>query len=171
MFYTPGWGAIIGVAGTVAGVTITQAANSALSWRTSRKERKARIIGAVADLIAAGNAWVYATSVQEQDLFHSVATDVSDEKLMETLVAARAALYSAQLDFGRALAVVRLTCPEKVVSAAETFRKAVMGFEQESRDKGAVALQRRSVVGIDASDPDGTVTPQASLVEAARKAT
>jgi hypothetical protein len=38
MFFTPGRGAILGVGGTVAGVTITQAANSALSWRTSRKE-------------------------------------------------------------------------------------------------------------------------------------
>ncbi len=64
MFYLPGWGATLGVGETVAGVVITQAANSALTWRTSRKERKARIIDAVADLISAGNAWVYATSAQ-----------------------------------------------------------------------------------------------------------
>lgn len=36
MFYTPGWGAIVGVGGTVAGVTVTHPANYALSWRTSR---------------------------------------------------------------------------------------------------------------------------------------
>jgi hypothetical protein len=87
MFYTPGWGAILGVGGTVAGVTITQAANSALSWRTSHKERKARITDAVTELIAAGNSWVYATSAQEQDLFRDVATRVNEDKLMETLVA------------------------------------------------------------------------------------
>ena len=69
MFYTPGWAAILGVGGTVAGVTITQAANFALSWRTSSKERNARITDAVTELVAAGNAWVYATSAQEQDLF------------------------------------------------------------------------------------------------------
>jgi hypothetical protein len=122
VFYTPGWGAILGVGGTVAGVTITQAANSALSWRTSRKERNGRITDAVTELVAAGNSWVYATSAQEQDLFHSLATGADNAKLMETLVAARTVLYSAQLEFGRALARVRLTCPMKVISAAEVYR-------------------------------------------------
>jgi hypothetical protein len=69
MFYTPGWAAILGVGGTVAGVTITQAPNSALSWRTSRKERNARITDAVTELVAAGNAWVYATSAKNRTLF------------------------------------------------------------------------------------------------------
>jgi hypothetical protein len=103
-------------------VTITQAANSALSWRTSRKERNGRITDAVTELVAAGNSWVYATSAQEQDLFHSLATGADNAKLMETLVAARTVLYSAQLEFGRALARVRLTCPMKVISAAEVYR-------------------------------------------------
>jgi hypothetical protein len=104
MFYTPGWGVILGVGGTVTGVVITQVANTALSWRTSRKARHDRIIDAVTELVAAGNSWVYATSTQEQDLLRDVATRVPEEKLMENLAAARAVLYSAQLDFGRALA-------------------------------------------------------------------
>jgi hypothetical protein len=169
MFYTPGWGVILGVGGTVAGVVITQGANSALTWRTSHKERKARMIDAVADLISAGNAWVYATSAQEQDLFHSVATGVAIEAQMEMLKAARAVLYSAQLDFGRALAVVRLSCPKKVVNAAENFRIAIMDFEQESRDKGTIAIETGSTP--DGTDPEGTVSPQARLIEATKKAT
>jgi hypothetical protein len=170
MFYTPGWGAILGVGGTVAGVTITQAANSALSWRTTRKERKRQIIDAVTELVAGGNAWVYAASAQEQDLLHAVGTRVPDDKLMEALTAARGVLYSAELDFGRALARVRITCPQKVVQAAEDYRVAVMEFEQLTRDKGSVALKTRRV-DMDASDVDGTVGPLARLVEATRKAT
>jgi hypothetical protein len=169
MFYTPGWGVILGVGGTVAGVVITQAANSALTWRTSRTEREARIIDAVADLIAAGNAWVYATSAQEQDLFHSVATGVDILEQVDMLKELRAVLYSAQLDFGRALAVVRLTCPKEVVDAAENLRIAVMDFEQESRDKGQIAIETGSTP--EATDPERTVSPQARLVDAARKAT
>jgi hypothetical protein len=171
MFYTPGWGVILGVGGTVTGVVITQVANTAFSWRTSRKARHDRIIDAVTELVAAGNSWVYATSTQEQDLLRDVATRVPEEKLMENLAAARAVLYSAQLDFGRALARVRLTCPKKVVNSAEVYRTAVMNFEQESRDKGSVALQTRSVHGIQASEPSGTVSPLARLVEATKKAT
>jgi len=150
---------------------ITQAVNSAIGWRTSRRERNDRMTDAVSELIASGNSWVYAVSTQEQDLFHAVATKVSDDKLMETLKEARAVLYAAQLDYGRALARVRLTCPPKVVRAAEEFRSAVQGVEQESRDKGEIALKQKSVEGIEATSPDGVVTPLSDLVEATRKAT
>jgi hypothetical protein len=74
MFYTPGWGVMTHGHGTLGGVAITQAANSALSWRTTRKERNKLITESVAELIATGNSWVYATSTQEQDVFHAVAT-------------------------------------------------------------------------------------------------
>jgi hypothetical protein len=47
MFYTPGWAALLTAGGTLAGVAITQAVNSAISWRTTRKERKANITKAV----------------------------------------------------------------------------------------------------------------------------
>ena len=67
------------------GVVITQAVNSAISWRTRRRDRNERILDAVSELIASGNAWVYATSTQEQDLLLAVGTRVSEEKLMETL--------------------------------------------------------------------------------------
>jgi len=109
----------------------------------------------VADLIAAGNAWVYATSAQEQDLFHSVATGVDILEQVELLKELRAVLYSAQLDFGRALAVVRLTCLKEVVDAAENLRIAVMDFEQESRDKGQIAIETGSTP--EATDPERTV--------------
>lgn len=171
MFYTPGWGAILGVGGTLGGVAITQAANSLLSLRTSRKERNARMTDAVADLIAAGNAWVYAASAQEQDLFHAIATKVPLNKQMEMLKGARTVLYAAQLDFGHALAVVRLTCPGNVVNAAEKYRAAVMDFEQGTRDKGEVAMNTGSVEGIPGTDAKGPVSPQARLVEAVRKIT
>jgi hypothetical protein len=81
----------------------------------------------------------------------------------------RAVLYSAQLDFGRALAVVRLTCPKEVVDAAENLGIAVMDFEQESRDKGQIAIETGSTP--EATDPERTVSRQARLVDAARKAT
>ena len=81
----------------------------------------------------------------------------------------RAVLYSAQLDFGRALAVERLTCPKEYVDAAEKLRIAVMDFEQESRDKGQIAIETGSTP--EATDPERTVSPQARLVDAARKAT
>jgi hypothetical protein len=115
MLYTPGWGAVLGVGGTLLGVAITQAANSLLSLRTSRKERNARMTDGAADLIAAGNAWVYAASEQEQDLFHAIATKVPLYTQMKMLKKARTVLYAAQLKFGHALSVLRLTCPENVV--------------------------------------------------------
>ena len=170
MFYTAGWGAILGVGGTVAGVVITQAANSALSWRTSRKERKARITDAVTELIASGNSWVYTTCAQENDLFHAIETHVPNEKLTETLVTARAACYDAQLAFGRAIARVRLTCPQKIVDAAEDYHEAIQDFEKESREKGSLAIRLNSVAGIEGTTPDGIVHPQSQLVKITRKA-
>jgi hypothetical protein len=171
MFYTPGWGVIIGVGGTVAGVTITQAVNSALTWRTTRRERHQAIRDAATDLIATGSAWVYAASSQEQDLLRDVATHVPEEQLMATLTAARDVLYKAQLEFARALARVRIECPKKVVAAAEAYRASISDFEQTTRNKGEVVLRTRSVAGIEASTVEGTVPPQARLVEATRKAT
>jgi hypothetical protein len=168
MFYTPGWGAILGIGGTLGGVAITQAANSLLSLRTSRKERHKAITDAVADLIAAGNAWVYAASAQEQDLFLAINMKVPQDEQMKMLKELRDNLYPAQLDFGRALAVVRLRCPEKVVSSAETYRTAIMDFEQESRDKGSLAIQTGTAANIPATLTDGIVSPQARLVEAVR---
>lgn len=171
MFYTPGWGAVLTLTGTLGGVAITQVVNSAISWRARRKERNERIIEAVSELVASGNSWVYAVCAQEQDLFHAVATNVPEEKLMETLKSARAVLYSAQLEYGRALARVRLTCPRKVVTAAEDFRRAVQGTEDVSREKGSAALERRSVDGIEATDVLGVVSPLGRLVDTTRKAT
>jgi hypothetical protein len=66
---------------------------------------------------------------------------------------------------------VRLTCPPKVVSAAEDFHEAVQGFENETRAKGEVALLVRSVDGIEGTDPTGVIGPQSRFVEATRKAT
>jgi hypothetical protein len=173
MFYTPGWGAVLTLTGTLGGVAITQAVNSAIGWRARRKDRNERITESVSELVASGNSWVYAVCAQEQDLLHAVATRVSEEKLMEMLTSARAADYSAQLEFGRALARVRLTCPPKVVAAAEDFRIAVHGFEEVSREKGVVALRVRSVDGIEATDPVGVgvVHLLSRLVDVTRKAT
>lgn len=81
MFYTPGWAAVLPVASALGGVAITQAVNSAVTWRTTRKERNKLITESVADVIATGNGRVYAASTQEQDLFHAVATGVEGEKL------------------------------------------------------------------------------------------
>jgi hypothetical protein len=50
MFYTPGWGAVLILGGTLGGVAITQGVNSVISWRTSRKDRNERIVAAVAEL-------------------------------------------------------------------------------------------------------------------------
>jgi hypothetical protein len=104
MFYTPGWGAVLTLAGTLGGVTITQAVNSAVNWRVRRRERNASITKAVSELIGSAQAWVYATSAQEQDLFRDVATRVPDAELMENLESSRASVYSAQLAFGSAIA-------------------------------------------------------------------
>ncbi len=57
VFYTPGWGMVLTVTGTLGGVVITQAANSAITWDARRKDRNDRINDAVGDLIAAGGAW------------------------------------------------------------------------------------------------------------------
>jgi hypothetical protein len=114
---------------------------------------------------------VYATSTQEQDLLRDVATQVSEEKLMENLVTSRAAVYTAQLAFGRALALVRLTSPPKVVNAAEAYLEAVQAFEDETREKGGIVLQRRIVGDGDASNPVGVVGPQTRLVNVTRKVT
>ena len=97
-------------------------------------------------------------------------TGVREDKLHRTLTEARGVLYSAQLDFGRALARVRITCPQKIVDAAENYGDAVMEFEQMSRANGSVALDMRQV-GMAASPVEGTVRPLARLVEATIRAT
>jgi uncharacterized UPF0146 family protein len=171
VFFTPGWAAVLTLGGTLGGATLTQAVNSAISWRTTRKERKASITKAVSELIAGASAWVYATSSQEQDLFHAVATHVSEEKLMETLKSLRTDVYTAQLAFASAIASVRLTCPPEVVSAAEDVHKAVQGFEDITRAKGEVALRVRSVEAIEGTDPAGVVGPVDRLVDVTRRAT
>ena len=101
---------------------------------------------------------------------HAVGTGVREDKLHRTLTEARGVLYSAQLDFGRALARVRITCPQKIVDAAENYGDAVMEFEQMSRASGSVALDMRQV-GMAASPVEGTVRPLARLVEATIRAT
>jgi hypothetical protein len=171
MFYTPGWGAVLTLTGTLAGVAITQAVNSAISWGTRRKERNASITKAASEVIGSAHAWVYATSAQEQDLFRDVATRVPEEKLMENLESSRASVYSAQLAFGSAIAVVRLTCPPKVVRAAEDVHEAVQDFEAASRAKGEVALKVRRVDGLEGTDPAGIVGPVDRLVDVTRRAT
>ena len=171
MFYTPGWGAVLTLTGTLGGVTLTQAVNSAVSWRARRKERNASVTKAVSELIGSAQAWVYATSAQEQDLFRDVATRVPEPQLTETLVSARASVYSAQLAFGSAIAAVRLTCPPKVVSAAEDVHKAVQNFEDVTRAKGAAALKVRSVDGLEGTNPAGVIGPVDRLVDVTRRAT
>jgi hypothetical protein len=56
VFYTPGWGAVLTVTGTLGGVIITQLANSMSTRGARHKERTDRINEAVADLIACGSS-------------------------------------------------------------------------------------------------------------------
>jgi hypothetical protein len=171
MYYTPGWGAVLTLTGTLGGATLTQVVNSAISRSARRKERRESVTKAVSELIAGGHAWVYAASTQEQDLFRAIATHVAEEELMDRLASVRAEVYSAQLAFGSAIAQVRLTCPPKVVSAAEDVHKAVQGFEDTTRAKGEVALKRRSVDGIEGTNPVGVTGPVDTLIDVSRKQT
>jgi hypothetical protein len=171
MFYTPGWGVILTVTGTLGGVAITQAANSAVTWRTTRKERHNLITESVADLIAAGNGWVYAVSTQEQDLHHAIYTGVEEEKLTAKIAELRNNLYVAQLDYGRAYARVRLVCPPSVRQAADDHNDALSAYEEETRRKGSIMLDTRSVHGIETTRPDVVMGPLNELVKATRKAT
>jgi hypothetical protein len=65
VFYTPGWGAVLTVTGTLGGVIITQAANSWSTRAARRRDRNDRIKDAVGGLIALGNGWVYAVDACE----------------------------------------------------------------------------------------------------------
>jgi hypothetical protein len=123
MFYTPGWGAVLTLTSTLAGVAITQAVNSAVSWRTTRKDRNKLITESVAELIATGNSYVYATSTRTGRIpcrgnWRGRGKDDGKARRWSPwreLFELRADLYEAQLSYGRALAVVRLTCPPKVL--------------------------------------------------------
>jgi hypothetical protein len=171
MYYTPGWGAVLPLIGALGGAALTQAVNSAISWRASRKERNASITKAVSELIGSAHAWVYTTSAQEHDLFRDVATGVSEEELMDNLKSSRASVYSAQLAFGSALGVVRLTCPPKVVSAAEDVHEAVQSFGAVTWAKGVAALRVRTVDGLEGTDTVGVVGPVDRLVDVTRRTT
>lgn len=171
MFYTPGWGVVLTLTGTLGGVLTTQVVNSAISRGTRRRERHASIVKAVSELIGSGQAWVYAASTQEQDLFRAVNDQLAEEPLMDAMAAARAEVYSAQLAFGSAQAVVRLTCPPDVVTAAENLHRAIQEFENETRAKVEQALEVRSLHGVSGTDPAGVVGPQNQLVKVTRSAT
>ncbi|OBB81185.1 hypothetical protein A5779_10470 [Mycolicibacterium peregrinum] len=103
------------------------------------------MIAAVSDVVAASHSWVYAVSTQEQDLLHAVATRISNEQLQQKLESSRASVYAAQLEYGRAIARVRLTSPKRVASAAEDLTTALQGFEETCRAKVAAALEGQGV--------------------------
>ncbi|WP_241474170.1 hypothetical protein [Mycolicibacterium neoaurum] len=148
---------------------ITQAANSAVSWRTTRKQRNDAMIAAVADVVAASHSWVYAVSSQEQDILHAIATHVTDEQRQEKLESSRASVYAAQLDYGSAIARVRLTSPKRVASAAEDVTGALQDFEATCRAKVSTALAGQGVA--DSATKPIDVNPHIDrLVKEARKA-
>ncbi len=68
-----------------------------------------------------------------------MATRVNGDKLMETLVAASAVLYPAQLEFGRALARERLTCTR---AASDPRRRELSWRVKESRRPDGRAVLR-----------------------------
>jgi hypothetical protein len=73
--------------------------------------------------------------------------------MMAKLVELRANLYEAQISYGQALAVVRLTCPRKVLQSAEAYGDALLDYETETRSKGSVVLDTRSVGGLETTKP------------------
>jgi hypothetical protein len=170
VFYTPGWGVILGVGGTLAGVAITQAANSWSTGRARRKERDDRINDAVCDLIALGNTWANMVSACEQAAFDAVRRKLGEDDLRAALTSARAYVHSAQDAYGRAFARVRLTCPPSIFDAAERFTAAMQNFDGEMATKVEVALNTGNA-DINKSEPHDAVDRLNALVEVTRKAT
>ena len=121
VFYTPGWGAVLTVTGTLGGVIITQAVNSWSTQGARRKERYERINDAVGDLIACGNAWVFAVAAEEDNIFSTVIMKTSADELLAVTDSGIDDRRAAQLAYGRALARVTLTCPRSIISAASDY--------------------------------------------------
>jgi hypothetical protein len=171
VFYTPGWGIVLTVTGTLGGVIITQAANSWSTRGARRRERNDRISDAVGDLIAGGNGWVYALDACEQIAYNAVTRKIDQVETMATLTSARADVRSAQLAFSRALARVRLTCPQGVSATAEDYRAALQAFDDEVVAKVRVMLESGRADAVQRSVPEEVAAPQDRLCHETRKAT
>jgi hypothetical protein len=145
VFYTPGWGVVLTVTGTLGGVIITQAANSWSTRGARRKERNDRINDSVGDLIAFGNAWVYAVGACEQTTYDAIRRDLDVDERVDKVTAARADVRSAELAYGRALARVRLTCLPSILAAAEDYNKALIVLNREAMMKVDVVQETRNL--------------------------
>jgi hypothetical protein len=171
VFYTPGWGAVLTVTGTLGGVIVTQIANSWSTRGARRKERNDRINDAVGDLIACGNEWVYVVNAYEEKMFETVILRADGDEQGAALTAGRAGMRSAELAYGRAQARVRLACPLSIVDSAEDYRKPLQAFEDAVEANVGVLLQNQRTYGVERTRPNGVAVPQDRLVNATRAET
>jgi hypothetical protein len=171
VFYTPGWGAVLTVTGTLGGVIVTQLANSWITRSTRRKERNDRINDAVSDLIADGGAWIFTANGCEQRAVDAVIQGLALLDMIAAVTEARDALATVQIEFGRALARVRLTCPAPINTAAAEYLKALQAHTDEVLGKLGVLAETRDVKAIQRSVAYRVEAPLNQLVHITREET
>lgn len=155
------------VAGTLGGVLVTQAANSWITWGARRKERHDRINDAVSDMIAVGGAWVFAINGCEQRAVDAIIQrrSLPLEELLALVAVERDAVVNVQIDFSRAHARVRLTCPVPINKAATRYLKALQAHNDDVLVKIGELAEACDLRAIQRSAAVGVVDPLDELVK------
>jgi hypothetical protein len=171
MFYTPGWGAVLTLTGTLSGASITQLANTVKSRNETLKERDLRLKGAVSDLIASANARISAAGTYEWDMRKLVekgATSAERDKLSDIK---EDALVSALLEMRRHAARIQVTGPKVVYNAVRSLSAAIGDIEGSVKSTVALVQEQNSMEHFHPTEGREATRLIEELVAATKKAT
>lgn len=176
VFYTPGWGAVLTVTGTLGGVVVTQGANMMSTRGAQRKERNDHINDAVSELIGCGNAWVYAVDAYGETMINAGLYHTGLDEQFEAIDSGRGAVRAAVLSYRRAVARVMVACPRSIIDTVDDYGDALQAFEDAVIANAADISEARDVDAVKRTLPEkilpeGVVAPQDRVVEATRRAT
>jgi len=159
VFYTPGWGAILPLAGTVVGASITQLANTAASRATTRKERDSRLTDAVGDLIASANTLIAEAGTFESDMLKLIEVDAAEAKRDALFQEKTDGMVAALLEISRYEARIQLMGGEAVSKVVDSLREAILQIVDSVHENVKSARARNSAEKI-----NSTTGPPATLL-------
>jgi hypothetical protein len=159
MFYTPGWGAVLPLAGTLVGASITQLANTAASRNETRKERDSRLREAVVDLIASANTLITEAGTFEADMLRLVERDATEAKRERLFQEKTDAMAAAMREMRRHEARIQLAGGEAVSKVVDSLREAILQIVDSVHENVKSARARNSTEEI-----KSTTGPPATLL-------
>ncbi|WP_353109803.1 hypothetical protein [Gordonia sp. (in: high G+C Gram-positive bacteria)] len=122
MYFTPGWAAILATCGTLAGVIVTQLANTAINRSNRSHERTRRVRSLIVEVDAA------ARGLHREIEFRALLKELID--LDKDPRGLRRPIYDASAELDRAISALTLEAQDKLVTyAAQKVRAAALELE------------------------------------------